>query len=80
MWGNGHGWMMDGWSSMGGFGFIFWLLILGVIIGGLVWLLRVRSMPGSGWRDTSLEILEERYARGEIDREEYLQKKRDIAG
>jgi len=65
---------------MGGFGFIFWLLILGVIIGGLVWLLRVRSMPGSGWRDTSLEILEERYARGEIDREEYLQKKRDIAG
>ena len=31
-------------------------------------------------RSAGLEVLEERYARGEIKREEYLQKKKDILG
>jgi putative membrane protein len=73
MWGYGHGWGM-GWGM--GFGFIFWLVILGVIVAGVAWF--VRSRPGGQRRSTSLEVLEERYARGEINREEYLQKKRDI--
>jgi uncharacterized membrane protein len=29
---------------------------------------------------TARDILDERYARGDIDREEYLQRKSDIAG
>jgi putative membrane protein len=38
-----------------------------------------RSQRGSlEQRFPALEALEERYARGEISREEYLQKKRDI--
>lgn len=39
---------------------------------------------GNGARGASArsarDILDERYARGEIDREEYLQRKNDIAG
>jgi putative membrane protein len=78
MWGYDHmGWMMNGWG-MGGFGFIFWLLILAAIIAGVVWFVRSQPLAGSRRRSTSLEVLEERYAHGEINREEYLQKKRDI--
>ena len=78
MW-NHMGWMMNGWGM--GFGFILWLLILAAIIGGAVWLFRSQPVAGSRLRERrspGLEVLEERYARGEISREEYLQKKRDI--
>ena len=78
MW-NHMGWMMNGWGM--GFGFILWLLILAAIIGGAVWLFRSQPVAGSRLqerRSPGLEVLEERYARGEISREEYLQKKRDI--
>ncbi len=80
MWGYVHGWMMNG-EGMG-LGFIFWLIILALIIAGAAWF--VRSQPLAGGqrslerRSPALKSLEERYARGEINREEYLQKKRDI--
>lgn len=80
MWSYDHmGWMMNGWGM--GFGFILWLLILAAIIGGVVWLFRSQPVTDSRLqerRSPGLEVLEERYARGEISREEYLQKKRDI--
>jgi putative membrane protein len=75
-----HDWMMDGWGM--GFGFIFWLLILAGVIAGLVWFVRSQqySQRSPERRSTALDVLEERYARGEITKEEYLQKKRDITG
>ena len=36
--------------------------------------------PGSSSRSDALTVLEGRYARGEIQRDEYLQKKRDLGG
>jgi putative membrane protein len=36
-------------------------------------------VPGSPSRSDALSILEGRYARGEIQREEYLQKKQDLS-
>lgn len=70
---------------MGGFGIILWLVILVAVIWAVVWF--VRSMPYAAnrqppaeRRSSGLEVLEERYARGEISQEEYLQKKRDIVG
>ncbi len=58
-----------------------WLLVIALVIAGVVWF--VRSQPPAGSqrleaRSAGLKVLEERYARGEISREEYLQKKRDI--
>lgn len=47
----------------------FWILV----VGGIVWL--VRRGPrrhGAGSRHRSIDVLAERYARGEIDRDEYL--------
>jgi putative membrane protein len=61
-----------------GLGIIFWFLILALIVAGVLWF--VRSMPQGrgGGRSPGLDALEERYAKGEISREEYLQKKRDL--
>ncbi|HXJ02319.1 MAG TPA: SHOCT domain-containing protein [Micropepsaceae bacterium] len=61
---------------------LFWLLVLLLLFAALVGVFR-RSGGMHDWgerRSTGLAILEERYARGEIDREEYLQKKQDILG
>jgi putative membrane protein len=76
------------WGMMGGWGYgwgaahmIIWVVILIAIIVGIVWLVRSltandgRSLPR---RSAGLDVLEERYARGEINRDEYLQKKRDL--
>lgn len=79
--------MMNNWNGFGGwgmgFGFIFMLLFWGLVILGVVALIRwllTQSSPNRSSRDkTPLEIVQERYARGEIDRDEYEQKKRDLA-
>jgi len=77
MWGGGGWW--------GILGMIFWLIILVAVIAGVIWLVRPKlysSGDGLGVprRPSGLDILEERYARGEIDRDEYLTKKRDLSG
>jgi len=67
-----------------GFGFgipgLGMILVWGLIIGLIVWL--VRSFTGARPNDgkSARQILEERYARGEIDRDEYEQKRRDLSG
>jgi putative membrane protein len=72
-WGDGYGWM--------GFGWIFMLVFWGVVIAGVIALARW-LLQGTGSRDAPgkkpLEILQERYARGEIERDEYEQKRRDL--
>jgi len=57
---------------------LFWILVILGIAVLIRWLL-TQPLPNRGARDkTPLEIVRERYARGEIDREEYEQKKRDL--
>lgn len=77
--------MMD--SGYGhGFGSLWTTLIIVVIIAGILMLMRGKSNksnspPSSSQNSppqTPLQILEQRYARGELDREEYLQKKNDL--
>jgi putative membrane protein len=83
MWGYGHDWgMMGGWGG-GAFNMIIWPLVLVALIIGVIWFVRSPSYGGGGRlsrRSSGLDILEERYARGEINREEFLQKKQEISG
>ena len=88
-WGDNRGWhmgpgMMGGWG-MGWFGgifmIIFWVLVLAGLVLLIKWLIqstnRVKSDAGNSNR--ALEILKERYARGEIDTAEFEDKKKVIA-
>ncbi|NOX36763.1 MAG: SHOCT domain-containing protein [Calditrichaeota bacterium] len=73
--------MMGGdwfWGHMG-FGWLFWLVIIGIIIWGISMMSRSRgTTEPPAKKETPLEILKKRYARGEITREEYEQMKRDL--
>ncbi len=62
---------------------VFWLLALVLLAGGVVWFMRSSPSIGLGRqaaarRSNGLDLLEQRYARGEVNREEYLQKKNDL--
>lgn len=68
---------------MGGHGFGFMWLVWVLLLVGVVWLIAgVARQPRRGEvqsEKSALAILEERYARGEIDREEFAQKRRDLS-
>jgi putative membrane protein len=77
------GWRMHPmWGLWGfwGIGMMLMMLVFwGVVLVGLV--LAIRWLFGQGRhprRDPALEILRERYARGEINREEFESRKRDL--
>ena len=60
-------------------------ILLLLIVAAAIWYFRGGRLPNNGLaviggRSSGLAILEERYARGEIDRDEYLMKKQDLAG
>jgi putative membrane protein len=81
--GNGWGMMGGGYGSMGEFSMVFWLLALVLLAGGVFWFMRSSPSIGLGRNAASarpggLDVLEQRYARGEVNREEYLQKKGDL--
>lgn len=59
------------------FHWLFWLALLALLIWAGFALSR-RSRLNDGKEETALDLLNERYARGEIDREEYLQRRNDI--
>ncbi|OGA68274.1 MAG: hypothetical protein A3G81_02630 [Betaproteobacteria bacterium RIFCSPLOWO2_12_FULL_65_14] len=70
--GMGWGWMGLGILQM----LLFWVLvILGIVV--LVRWLAAGSSPRSGSR--AMGILKERYAKGELTREQYEQMKRELA-
>ncbi len=81
--------MHDGWMHWGPGGFgglwmgpVFWIILLGLVV-WLAVLLARRGGNGGGPvsppAKTPREILDERFARGEIDDEEY-KRRRDLLG
>lgn len=71
-WGNGPGFFGMGWGML-----LFW----GLVLAGVLMLLRTlgRDRPDApASADGALKIVAQRYARGEIDRAEFEQKRRDL--
>ncbi len=80
MWGyDGMGWHWWGWFGMA----LFWLVPV-LLIAAVVKYLAAKPGPGGGQQGqqetgkTALDYLEEAYAKGEISREEFLQKREDL--
>ncbi|MBW8005920.1 MAG: SHOCT domain-containing protein [candidate division NC10 bacterium] len=71
--------MHDMWGAWGiGMMFmmiVFWGLVIVALVLGIRWLITQGKEPRA---DSSLEILKRRYARGEIDKEEFEAMKRDL--
>ena len=52
-----------------------WIIVLGALVAGIWWLVREVRSRGN---DQTLASLRERYARGEISREEFEARRRDL--
>jgi putative membrane protein len=72
MWG-----MWGAWGfGMMGFMLAFWVLVIVAVVLGVRWLVTQGRESRS---DTALGILRQRYARGEINKEEFDAKRRDLS-
>jgi putative membrane protein len=65
------GWGAGSWILMGFMMLMFWALV----IGGVVWLIRGTRGPFGPPADRTRQILDERFARGEIAEDEYRQRR-----
>ena len=67
--------MFGGWWMI-----IVWIIVIGLIVWGAIALVRYTgSAKGTDQKRDPIDIAKERYARGEITREEYERIKKDLA-
>ena len=71
----GTGMGFGGWLFMG----LFWVALLALIVWLVVRLLPSRERPTAAGNDSPEEILDRRFARGEIDEQTYAQQRAALA-
>ena len=71
-WGWGFGWWFGGMIMM----VLFWIVVVVGIVALIKWLFS--QSPGKRSSQSALEILKNRYARGEITKKEFENMKKDI--
>jgi putative membrane protein len=72
----GWGWGGYGMGLLGG---LFMLSVWGLVVVGLVLVVRRLWRTDTGAADAPLDILKRRYARGEISKDEFDRMKQDLA-
>lgn len=73
MWGYGVGWHFP--YIM----LVVWIVLILGIVALVRWIVvSMRQGPGDGRGESALDILKKRYAKGEIDKEEFEAKKKDL--
>ena len=75
MMGWGYGWGWFGVVLMA----IFWVAVIVGIVALIRWLWGAGGRGKTGSEDAPLEILKRRYARGDLKKEEFEQKKKDLS-
>lgn len=71
--------MMSGnFGFMGGFMWIYWVLIIIGLVFFIRWIVQQNKPHEPRPSENSLEFLKKRYAHGEINREEFKRRKKDI--
>jgi putative membrane protein len=62
------------------FGWIFWIIILAVIIWAVIQFTNrpQQGPPGNKAEESPMDILKKRYAKGEINKEEFEKIKKDL--
>ncbi|MBI4709025.1 MAG: SHOCT domain-containing protein [Candidatus Portnoybacteria bacterium] len=75
----GYDWGTGAWMG-GGLGWLFMIIFWAAVILGIVYLVKLVAGQGREERKekSAFDILKERYARGEINKEEFEQKKKDL--
>lgn len=68
------------WHGMGPWGWLMMVAFWAMVVFLIVWLVRSTATPRRREEDTPLRILDERFARGEIDREDYDERRKVLEG
>lgn len=63
---------------LGGYMWIFWLLVIAAIVSVIISALSISARNRSASEDSPLDILKRRYARGEIDDEEFKRRRNEL--
>ena len=68
----------EGGMLFSGFMWLFWLLVIAAVALVIISAINSNDRTGKDIEESPLEILKRRYARGEIDEEEFIQRRKGL--